>query len=208
MNWFLIVALLTTVPCEIRADAAPPSLSAAIQWDSAALQGVRDAKLDAPVVARALAIVHTCMYDAWVAYDEHAVGTQLGGALRRPAHERTLANEEQAIRLGSPSSCYRAADLAGRLLAKLIMPVLFSHRSREELARSKYASVIQGYARTVWTVMLFLYILSFIAGLITLVLFREAIPLQYAIIALGVNLLLILLFSRALFGTSESKPKN
>jgi hypothetical protein len=88
----------------------------------------------------------------------------------------------------------------------IIMPVLFSHRSREELARSKYASVIQ--ARTVWTVMLFLYILSFIAGLITLVLFREAIPLQYAIIALGVNLLLILLFSRALFGTSESKPKN
>jgi hypothetical protein len=43
MNCFLIVALLTIVPCEIRADAAQPSLSAAIQWDSAALQGVRDA---------------------------------------------------------------------------------------------------------------------------------------------------------------------
>jgi hypothetical protein len=89
----------------------------------------------------------------------------------------------------------------------IIMPVLFSHRSRD-VARSKYASVIQGYARTVWTVMLFLYIFSFIAGLITLLLFREAIPLQYAIIPLGVNLLLILLFSRALFWTSESKPKN
>jgi hypothetical protein len=36
MNCFLIVALLTIVPCEIRADAAQPSLSAAIQWDSAA----------------------------------------------------------------------------------------------------------------------------------------------------------------------------
>jgi hypothetical protein len=45
MMCFLIVALLTTVPCEIRADAAQPSLSAAIQWNSAALQGVRDAKL-------------------------------------------------------------------------------------------------------------------------------------------------------------------
>ena len=67
------------------------------QWNSAALQGIRDAKLGAPVVARALAIVHTCMYDAWAAYDERAVGTQLGGALRRPVSERTLANKEQAI---------------------------------------------------------------------------------------------------------------
>jgi hypothetical protein len=53
-----------------------------IQWNNATLQGIRDAKLGAPVVARALAIVHTCMYDAWAAYDEHAVGTQLRGALR------------------------------------------------------------------------------------------------------------------------------
>jgi hypothetical protein len=68
-----------------------------IQWNSAALQGIRDAKLGAPVVARALAIVHTCMYDAWAAYDEHAVGTQLQGALRRPESERTQANKEQAI---------------------------------------------------------------------------------------------------------------
>ena len=71
--------------------------SIAVQWNSAALQGIRDAKLGAPVVARALAIVHTCMYDAWAACDERAVGTQLGGAPRRPASERTLANKEQAI---------------------------------------------------------------------------------------------------------------
>src|SRR5216684_1563053 len=67
------------------------------RWNDATLQGIRDAKLGAPVVARALAIVHTCMYDAWTAYDERAVGTQLGGALRRPGSERTLANKEQAI---------------------------------------------------------------------------------------------------------------
>src|SRR3954470_17853025 len=75
MNCFLIVALLTTVPCEIRSDAAQPNLSGAVQWDAAAVQAVRDAKLDAPMVARALAILHTCMYDAWAAYDERAVGT-------------------------------------------------------------------------------------------------------------------------------------
>jgi hypothetical protein len=70
---------------------------ALIGWNNAALQGVRDAKLGAPVVARALAVVDTCMYDAWAAYDEQAVGTQLGGALRRPLAERTLANKERAI---------------------------------------------------------------------------------------------------------------
>src|SRR5712692_9826394 len=67
------------------------------QWNNAALQGIRDAKLGAPMVARALAVVHTCMYDAWSAYDERAVGTQLQGALRRPASERTLANKQEAI---------------------------------------------------------------------------------------------------------------
>jgi hypothetical protein len=49
------------------------------------------------MASRALAIVHTCMYDAWAAYDEKAVGTQLSGALRRPAAERTQANKERAI---------------------------------------------------------------------------------------------------------------
>jgi hypothetical protein len=67
------------------------------RWDSVALQGVRDAKLGGPITARALATVHTCMYDAWAAYDEHALGTQLGSALWRPASERTLANKEKAI---------------------------------------------------------------------------------------------------------------
>lgn len=69
-----------------------------IQWNNVELQGARDAKLTAaPIVSRALAIVATCMYDAWAAYDEKAIGTQLGGALRRPASERTQANKERAI---------------------------------------------------------------------------------------------------------------
>ena len=41
--------------------------NSALRWNSATLQGIRDAKLGAPVMARALAIVHTCMYDAWAA---------------------------------------------------------------------------------------------------------------------------------------------
>lgn len=66
-------------------------------WNFTALHSARDTKLGAPVAARALAIVHTCMYDAWAAYDEKAVGTQLSGALRRPTAERTQANKEKAI---------------------------------------------------------------------------------------------------------------
>jgi hypothetical protein len=73
------------------------SSNLAVDWNNAALRGVRDAKLGAPIVARALAIVHTCMYDAWAAYDDSAVGTQLHGALRRPASERTQANKERAV---------------------------------------------------------------------------------------------------------------
>jgi hypothetical protein len=49
------------------------------------------------MVARGLAIVHTCVYDAWAAYHRHAIGTRLGAALRRPLHEHTRANKETAI---------------------------------------------------------------------------------------------------------------
>jgi hypothetical protein len=77
-------------------DGAP---SIVIQWNNAALQGVRDSKLGPPMVARALAIVHTCIYDAWAAYDEHALGTQLGGKLRQPPSQRRIFSQEEAISL-------------------------------------------------------------------------------------------------------------
>lgn len=49
------------------------------------------------IISREMHIVVTAMYDAWAAYDAKAVGTRLGGALRRPEAERTLANKEKAI---------------------------------------------------------------------------------------------------------------
>jgi hypothetical protein len=57
------------------------------------------------MVSRALAIVHTCVFDAWAAYDRAAAGTRLGGSLRRPARERSLANKSEAISFAA----YRAA---------------------------------------------------------------------------------------------------
>jgi len=56
--------------------ACSPSPNLVTQWDIASLQGIRDSKLGAPMAARALAIVHTCMYDAWSAYDDHATSSQ------------------------------------------------------------------------------------------------------------------------------------
>ena len=88
-----------------RAWAARPRDSVVLLWNEALLQGVRDSKLGPPMVARALAIAHTCIYDAWAAYDHKAVGTRLGRSLRRPSRERTLANRERAISFAA----YRAA---------------------------------------------------------------------------------------------------
>jgi hypothetical protein len=89
------IALLGCITSAIVVSAA--RMSPVLQWDNATLKGIRDARLGAPIAARALAIVHTCMYDAWAAYDERAVGTQLRGALRRPVNERTEANKERTI---------------------------------------------------------------------------------------------------------------
>src|SRR5207245_9196976 len=51
-------------------DVAATTDNVTIQWDNAALQAIRVTKPGPPIVARALAIVHTTMYDAWAAYDD------------------------------------------------------------------------------------------------------------------------------------------
>ncbi|MET8865127.1 vanadium-dependent haloperoxidase [Nonomuraea sp. NPDC004580] len=68
-----------------------------VRWNQALLQAVRTGTLGPPMVARALAVAHTCAYDAWAAYDPVAVGTRLGGSLRRPPAERTTAAKTEAI---------------------------------------------------------------------------------------------------------------
>src|SRR5205823_10687290 len=76
---------------------ASASDNVVLQWDNVALQAIRVTKPGPPIVARALAIVHTAMYDAWAAYDDQAIGTRLGGSLRRPAVERTLVSKNEAV---------------------------------------------------------------------------------------------------------------
>ncbi|HZN40283.1 MAG TPA: vanadium-dependent haloperoxidase [Planctomycetota bacterium] len=50
-----------------------------------------------PVLSRQMMIWAVSMFDAWAAYDDKAVGSRLGGSLRRPPEERTLANKNKAI---------------------------------------------------------------------------------------------------------------
>jgi hypothetical protein len=90
---FLLASSL--FPLRAWSQEQPPNI--VIQWNQAALQGVRDSKLGPPMASRALAIVHTCIYDAWAAYDERALASQLGDSLRRPVRERTLVNKNEAI---------------------------------------------------------------------------------------------------------------
>jgi hypothetical protein len=64
-----------------------------------------------------------CIYDAWAAYDHKAIGTRLGGTLRRPPRERTLSNTKQAISFAA----YRAAvDLFPGSTASVFDPLMGS----------------------------------------------------------------------------------
>lgn len=83
-----------TVPAQATLVVRPDAVR---YWNAVSLQAVHDDNSAPTVAARALAIVHTSMYDAWAAYDRTAVGTQLGDQLRRPPSEWTAANKQAAI---------------------------------------------------------------------------------------------------------------
>jgi hypothetical protein len=71
--------------------------SVVLAWNQQVLDTIVRSKLSPTVAARALAVVHTAVYDAWAAYDPVAVGTRLGGTLRQPASERTVENKSKAV---------------------------------------------------------------------------------------------------------------
>ncbi len=102
----LLVAGFMFAALPLRAAAQSPApaghvKSAAFEWlDIAHEATAREHERNSPrptVGSRMNGIDVTSMYDAWAAYDEKAVGTQLGGKLRRPAAERTEANKRKAI---------------------------------------------------------------------------------------------------------------
>src|SRR5438874_5534313 len=92
-QFFWLALLSSAAPAAFAVETE----SAVLLWNDAALQAVRDTHPGPPQCARAMAMVDTSMYDAWAAYDPLAVGTRLGGALRRPEAERTTDNKAEAI---------------------------------------------------------------------------------------------------------------
>jgi len=103
----VIACAFATVPLlAAAAEPLPPprvvaTKSAAYEWLDVALEATaREHDRNGPrptVGSRMLGIVVTCMYDAWAAYDDKAVGTRWGDKLRRPPAERNLPNKERAV---------------------------------------------------------------------------------------------------------------
>ena len=77
--------------------AALPSDNAVLVWDEAILHGIRATKPGPTICARAIAVAHTAMFDAWSAYDETAVPTVPRRSWRRPPAERSDSNKAEAV---------------------------------------------------------------------------------------------------------------
>jgi len=92
-----------------------------VRWNNAFLEAVRESKLGPPMVARALAIAHTCMYDAWAAYDARAHGTQFGSSLRTRAISHSYRNTRESMSFAA----YRAGvDLFPGQKSSVFDPVM------------------------------------------------------------------------------------
>jgi membrane-associated phospholipid phosphatase len=88
----------------IRPASAATDQTPVVTWDKTALQASANVRLGPTADARALAIVHTCMYDAWTTYDAVAVPTQANGIAKAVAQGST-ANKTQAISYAAYRAC-------------------------------------------------------------------------------------------------------
>ncbi|HVF43042.1 MAG TPA: vanadium-dependent haloperoxidase [Pyrinomonadaceae bacterium] len=97
----LISPLLSGAALAQTVTAPGHKKSAAYEWLDIALETVAREHVRngarPTISSRMFGVVVTSMYDAWAAYDDKAVGTQLGGKLRRPPAERTEANKRKAV---------------------------------------------------------------------------------------------------------------
>lgn len=92
--WIAGLAMSTGIV--VHAQAPQPSDNTVIFWNHAAIEAAQDSNSGTLVMVRALAIMHTAVFDAWTQFDATAQPT-LGSLLRRPASERTIENKRKAI---------------------------------------------------------------------------------------------------------------
>lgn len=78
--------------------AAAQAETVVVRWNKAAVEAVKASASSDLVTARALAVLHRAMYDAWTPYAATAIGVRLDtAALRRPSADRTDANKAAAV---------------------------------------------------------------------------------------------------------------
>jgi hypothetical protein len=96
----LALSLVATLGRSLPARAATGD-SVVLDWNQRVLDAVVATKTGPTIAARALAVVHTAIYDAWAAYDPVAVDSRgrlrANADLRQPAAERTLDNKTKAV---------------------------------------------------------------------------------------------------------------
>jgi hypothetical protein len=104
----IILAVLVTVSVGLtaaRVGVAPAQAttgdSVVVAWNQQALKAIKETRTAPTIAARALAVVHAAIYDAWAAYDPVAVDSRqrlrANPDLRQPAAERTLDNKAKAV---------------------------------------------------------------------------------------------------------------
>ncbi|NET51255.1 MAG: calcium-binding protein, partial [Merismopedia sp. SIO2A8] len=91
----MVSFILDPVTQLVTTDDQSPTTS--VRWDRATQEAIINTAVGPTITTRALALVHTAMYDAWAAYDATAISTQQGDTLQRPASENTDANKAQAM---------------------------------------------------------------------------------------------------------------
>ena len=94
---FLTCAIVAQAAVPGPQTAAAASDTVVVQWNQALLQAVSSTRFAPMLAARALAVTHTCMYDAWAAFDPVADGVHWTTSLRQPTGEHTDANKVEAI---------------------------------------------------------------------------------------------------------------
>jgi hypothetical protein len=96
----LVLALsggLTAARVGLAPAGAATDGSVVLAWNQRVLDAIAATETGPTIAARALAVVHTAIYDAWAAYDSIAVPTMANGNGRQPAAERTLTNKAKAV---------------------------------------------------------------------------------------------------------------
>jgi hypothetical protein len=92
----VLALLVAAIPLAAQAQTAEDP-NVVIVWNDTLLKSITAVKVRSTVAARALAVVHTAMYDAWAEYDARAIPTRLPASLRRPPSEATEANKAAAV---------------------------------------------------------------------------------------------------------------